>query len=342
MKRFSVCVFLIGVACLGESVMNVTSLLAQDSPHAYFNQLAARPDKLYAYSLRDQAQLNQLSSGSSTSITYSPATDDYPNRQDAAKVVLPGGLVSIPDQVWLPLNVTGPASVLITWDAWWGREYVTEIGSLSSHKAFQISSPITSAELWWEIRTRFTLGPASAVGTIDSRGYMPQTVNADGSYMFFGPRTLTAGHPSSDFRQPMLPSLSTFVIQPETWTRFWALVELRDGPLYDRLSLWMADERVEPVQIYDQLEMTAAQDMLTKFRLEYNSSGDRASTVPLVGYARNYAVLRNVADPTSLFQRPGAGGELPPYVPGPTPTPTPTPTAPSAPRNLRIVPPPPM
>jgi hypothetical protein len=66
-------------------------------PHDYFNSLISRSDFWRGYSLRDNALLTTSVSGGgyascnscTKAITYNPATDPDPNRQDAAKVVIP-------------------------------------------------------------------------------------------------------------------------------------------------------------------------------------------------------------------------------------------------------------
>jgi hypothetical protein len=92
------------------------------------------------------------------------------------------------------------------------------------------------------------------------------------------------------------------------------------------VSLWVADETRNAVQLYNRVEMRSA-GQLTTFWLEYNSSQSRIGG-PLVAYVRNIVGLRNVANPTTLFLRPLSGGTLPP--------PTTTTVTPSAPSNLRI------
>src|SRR5688500_16945986 len=57
------------------------------SPHAYYDALAARPDKARSYSLRNQAQLDDLVKGApSDFFTYTWPVDDYARKQDAAKL----------------------------------------------------------------------------------------------------------------------------------------------------------------------------------------------------------------------------------------------------------------
>lgn len=68
------------------------------SQHAYYDNLRNRPNHWLSYSLRDPAQLAAPRDGGyansndpvlGLSVTYAPALDTHPARQDAAKVVIP-------------------------------------------------------------------------------------------------------------------------------------------------------------------------------------------------------------------------------------------------------------
>ncbi len=88
-------------------LLSAASLTAAADPHAYFDALVSRPDFWKGYSLRPRAGQpatsvhyeNQLkiraeggyltTNASGTYVTYNPSADPDPNRQDAAKVVIP-------------------------------------------------------------------------------------------------------------------------------------------------------------------------------------------------------------------------------------------------------------
>jgi hypothetical protein len=107
MKRLILPVFILFTAFLAAG----PSLIAGDDPHAYFNALVERPDHWKSYSLRPQAgaptssphytkQLDYPKNGGyrhgnsgEPGVTYSPATDTHPLRQDAAKVVIPASML---------------------------------------------------------------------------------------------------------------------------------------------------------------------------------------------------------------------------------------------------------
>lgn len=267
-----------------------------ENPHAYFERLSRRPDAAYSYSLRDQAQLNANSGRrGSRSITYDPGNDTYPFRQDAAKVLIEENRASISSQVRVPIAHT-KGSLLLTWDAWWGQEYVSREsrGGLNTHKTFQIASPIVRAERYIEIRNGYSRVQRddSAVSNVSVRDYAR-----------LGPNTKVGTGDRIE------PHLNEFIVRPQTWTRYWAWVELRPDE-WDRFSLWVADETRGPVQILDRAEIQSA-GSLTRFWFEYNSS-QRRTGGPLTAYVRNFVALRDVPDPKALFVRPVAGARLPP------------------------------
>jgi hypothetical protein len=260
-------------------------------PHAYFDELSARPEKRHSFSLRAQSQLDEFVHGRlpSDHVTYDPAGDRYPTAQDAAKVMLRQDSASLAKQVWFPIAIDS-GTALITWDAWWGLEYQSQAmrGGLDTHKTFQIASPIDKSERWLEIRTRYALGTGVGIGGADARPYADLGPNS---------REGSGGR--------IEPMRTEFIIAPQTWTRYWVQIELRPTD-WDRVSWWMADENRTPVQLLDRVEMKSA-GTLTKFWLEYNSSQTRIGG-PLVAYVRNLVVLHNLRDPRSVLSKPLGSG----------------------------------
>lgn len=123
-------------------------------PHAYFEALAAKPECIAAFSLRDAAQLDAFKHTKMRpgAVTYDPANDRDPRRQDAAKITVPAGKVSLPNQVRLPLGTMDDTTTLVTWDAWFGSEFQYGKTGIATYKTFQFASP---DRLWFEVRTRF-------------------------------------------------------------------------------------------------------------------------------------------------------------------------------------------
>jgi hypothetical protein len=282
---------------------------AQTNPHAYFNALVTRPEHYRSWSLRDHSQLLTKSQGGLAqcdscplNVTYDPASDPDPRRQDAAKLVIPAGAVSLRNFLYLPVDSKDGHNYLVTWDAWWGAEFDYGNTNIASYKAFQFGSQCVGQPTWFEVRSRFSLAGGAAIATIDGRSYNPAV-------------------------QPMA-AVGSFTIQPERWTRYWVLLEQRSGNT-DLVSLWAADTQTDPVKLIDRAALNLC-NTVNNLWIEYNTSSawTQRPVGPLVSYLRNFAMLRDVASPTSLLQRPNAGIPLPP---------PPTPTAPSAPKNLRIV-----
>jgi hypothetical protein len=184
-------------------------------------------------------------------------------------------------------------SLLVTWDAWWGREFETSHSGLSNYKNFQFASP--AIRIWTEIKSDFDspARPPGAIAIIQVRsyGHLGETL---------GPN-VTNGDPLS-------PQVGFFAIAPETWTRYW--VYFNPVGEWREFSLWAADETRDPVLMVDRRQLKpnyprGAQGW-ESFWLEYNTSGTRipAGRGPLVGYVRNVVMLRNAPDPLPLLQRP--------------------------------------
>jgi hypothetical protein len=302
-------------------------------PHAYFNTLIARSDHWKSFSLRPKAgeprespyyekQLlpQELGGYAQTkerpvTITYDPANDPDPRRQDAAKVVILAKMNNIPNQVRLPMQTENGNSYLVTWDAWFGAEFAYPLARIRGYKNFQFTTG--SDDIWFETLTMFVQGRNNFAWT-EVRAYVSQNRTWKD---VFGPNVKD--------NAPLTPA-GEFTMTPQRWIRYWWLIDVRDD--WDVVSMWMADEDRDPVQLVDGLQIDATNGRVDKFWLEYNTStsGAPPERGPLVGYVRNVSMLRNVADPKSLLIRPSAGEPLPPPPPG----------RPGAPRNLRIIPPP--
>jgi hypothetical protein len=293
-----------------------------DSAHSYFDALVDRPEHWKSYSLRDPGQLAPGAKGGYAhcnscplAVTYDPANDPYPRRQDAAKVEIPANRNSLPNQVRVPMGTADEDSYLVTWDAWFGAEYHRSNTQMTNQKSFQISSG--GDRLWFEIQSRWSQGGKDGLALVTGRAYNSVTRSSEKA---FGPNVT---------KLDPLPSVGSFVLKPERWTRYWALIDQRADD-YDLTSLWVADEQTDVVQVLDRMQLNAAQGKLDSFWLEFNTSTEERppDRGPLVAYVRNIVMLRNVVNPRSLMLRPNSGEPLPPLDRRPGP-----------PRNLRIIPP---
>ena len=284
--------------------------------HAYFEELAARDDCMAAYSLRDPAQLAIPRDGGyahSNSrplyVTYDPAGDPDPRRQDAAKVVIPADRNSLPNQVRLPIPLSAPltSSFLITWESWLGDELRFERAGIRNYKHFQIASGATN--IWTEVRSRFSIAQdlPSAVARVDVRIY--------GASHSLGPGATQGGtgamYDGVNYGSDALgPMVGDFAVAPERWTRYWASFAhvVLDGADYWAFSLWVADEDRDPTLIIDgaPIRPDARDGAWQSFWLEYNTS--TSTIVPgrgeLVAYARNVVMLQDPTDVPALLRRP--------------------------------------
>lgn len=264
--------------------------------HGYFDGLSARPDMIASYSLRDPGQILQYSRGvgqRTPAITYDFGGDPDPRRQDAAKVTIPADKVSIPTHFRVPIPPVGDASLLVTWDAWWGKEFAHANTDIGNYKAFQFASP--TDRIWTEIKSDFDeavrFPPAVAMVTARTYGSPGETL---------GPNVLD--------KNPLSPQAAPFAIMPETWTRYWAWF----NPVgqWHEFSLWVADEGRDAVLVLDRLQLKpntprGAQGW-ESFWLEYDTSATKIPETrgPLVAYVRNIVMLRGVSSVRPLMQRP--------------------------------------
>jgi hypothetical protein len=374
--------------------------------HDYFNALVARPDHWKSYSMRNPTQLDRpVNGGYATSnnpdnllwVTYNPAADFDPHRQDAAKVVIPSFLPvttivnaigptdtviqlltystswnvapksedigraakigseimivvsgdrdtgkitvmrgkygtvaashvagtviqrninSLPHQVRFPINPTSDGNTyFFTWDGYWTDSYLKT--GLTNHKTFQFSSG--GDGIWLEPNTLFSgagtpgFNPETDVSAIQMRSYNTPDGPADWSLTngdWMGPGTTN---------QPIGPKQNSFILKPNTWTRFWVRIEQRAND-YDYMDFWVADENRHPIQIYNRIPISVRQtgnpvNSMVGFWLEYNTSTDyhlRLDGRNLVSYIRNFAALVNPpSDLSSLLQKPGSFSPLP-------------------------------
>ncbi len=267
--------------------------------HAYYEDLIARPDLYDHESMRSQASYN---AGTATSgITYDYAGDPYALKQDAAKVVIAENTSSL-QRAWkrpTPLPTAG-GPFLITWDAWFGEEFQTERDVVTSYKTFNILDNHTNAGLCYEVRTKLDAGalPAS-IGTINVRTYGDA---APTGFTNYGDN-VTDG-------DPLAPQLNQFTIAPNTWTRYWVLVDLKRaaGPpeVHDTWSMWVADETQDAVQLFDALKFNTFDvkgpgTAIKQFYWEYNTSQSGRVGAALVGYVRNLVVLEDPSDVATLI-----------------------------------------
>jgi hypothetical protein len=331
----------------------------REAPHAYFDALAARPERRATYSLRDQAQLNGLVKASaSTFWTYAPSSDPHPRRQDAAKLFKPpraafdaypqfasygtSGDESVPgnQRLRIPLGISS-GSVLIVWDFWWGEEFQTNRGTVDAFKTFAVlqGRNVDDSDAYWVLKDHLlSLGPGDATSHYDTIDYPHSALDPNAPGVIhddpFRPTGLGAA-----------PSRG-FTTRRNTWSRYWLEVRLRvpgseftewskaalgGAPLsgvWDMASLWVANEEEDAKRVIYRVPISPTDPamMLSHFRVQFDTSSHNATpgtglTGPYVAYARNVVVLQN-----AVAEEGDPDGAT--WAKGETPTP---------PRNVRIV-----
>jgi peptidoglycan hydrolase-like protein with peptidoglycan-binding domain len=96
------------------------------------------------------------------------------------------------------------------------------------------------------------------------------------------------------------------MIAPSTWTRYWVEMDYDSTPGRVVVSVWMADETQEPIQLLDKLSFSDART-LKKFWIEFNTSQYGRVGGELVAYVRNVVVLSGLSDPTAILEKPIGG-----------------------------------
>lgn len=312
---------------------------------AYYDALVARRDCMSAFSLRDNAQLEQYkhSKRATQLVTYDPVNDRDPRKQDAAKLVVPAGQVSLRSTVRLPIGTEDGTTTLVTWDAWFGSEFRYESTGITNYKTFQFASP--AKKIWFEVRTKFkgaeegrgkgnaartdrpnrrasAGGKGSAGGEKESGRKRAQKDNAEKPEAASPASPVKSAHvdlglvdaraygakgtalgPNVENGGSLTPKAGNFTVRSEVWTRYWVLIEQRAND-WDLVSLWVADEDHDPVQIIDRRQLSV-NGSVDAFWLEYNTSSHGGANLgERVGYVRDVVMLRNAKDVPALLQRP--------------------------------------
>jgi hypothetical protein len=268
--------------------------------HEYFETLRARPECHVALSLRDAKQVGPDTEGGYSghggplSVTYDPDNDTYPDKQDAAKIVVPPDKNSLPNQVHVPIRILHGERAFITWDAWFGPEFDFANHQIPNYKMWQFCSHTDG--IWAEVRAGWkfgpTLGPGALAG-VDTRTYSEVV----------GPIVTS--------KAPLEPQLAPFTLMQKRWVRYFALFE-PDGE-YDAYSLWMADAETDPVHMFDRVPLQfrsnkagTATPQLGVFRVEFNTSHNDVlpGRSELIAYVRNYIVLKGDMDIAPIIVRP--------------------------------------
>jgi hypothetical protein len=272
-----------------------------------------------SWHMRTQAQINTqrhgLGNPSPQHTNYVWPNDDFADKQDAAKIIIPAGTTNYEQCRFgfgLGADFLGVSTLnaLYTWDfyrdASWvtGHAQMTSGNKIEGFKAFQLARH--NRQIWFEQRLRF-LGTDGYVGYTDSRFYQNQGA------VYVPPTTsggITLG--GKDYGgDTNNPQANEFGVAANKWTRYWLYVEMVSGSLAVNASFWIADEDRDAVQINNGLTFTipdntgsGAQGLMHQIWWEDNYSTSRATGGQMIAYGRNVAILVDVPDPTAYLQRP--------------------------------------
>lgn len=253
---------------------------------AFYESLRARPDCWWLYDCRNDGvlDLNKSSRSKPRDVTYDFANDPDPRRQDAAKILIPANVNSLPNYLAFPFGSEEGHTYAVVFDAWFGAECLPSNTGLQNWKTWQFTYPRTEGgrdTIWAEIQTHFDRATAGNVGQVRMRQYSSTPLDAnDGT--------------------GSVPKLADFQIAPETWTRYVVLLEVPAFGSGDVLiSLWVCDKTRPPVQVQARTPWRRdAPGRIEKFWLEFNTSTDAVAPTrgPLTIYHSSVAILRDPVD----------------------------------------------
>jgi hypothetical protein len=300
-----------------------------EGPHDFFDELVASQYHWKSYPLRSQANIQSVHHGIQgipfgTHTNYIYPNDPFPDKQDAAKIVMPAYPAPYStnyEQLRMPIGIqplalgVSSVSALVIWDFYWDVSYKTESdGVEGSSKSFQIAR-LWNSGVHVEPRNRFT--NASQLGYVswfDVRGYVdvsPVSLpNGRGGVFDNGPTTgFNYGGDTLGLFQ------NEWQVAANKWTRFFFTVTLtRDTSRATNVNFWIADEDRPATQILSGLEMewgtgslasgvTGPNGSLHQFWIEFNHSPQRTGG-QWIAYARNVVILKDVPDYTAYLQQP--------------------------------------
>ena len=278
--------------------------------YPYFGKLSRRPDCLSSHSMRDDAELATYAQSRvrPRDVTYQPEADQDSRRQDAAKIQIPKGQVSLPNNVLYPIPTHAPASLFATWDFWMGSEFAfpnTQIGNYKHYNFYSLDRIWTEPKLYFSEASEQHPG---ALAVSKTRYYGRQDGGEWGSNV--------------THNNPITPLDGLFLLKPETWTRYWflfaptgepATITYSDGSIHQHewwaYSFWANDVTSPTVtQIYDGKRIVPNYERGAtgwhRLNVEYNTSGKGLGeqTPARTSYMRNVVFLKGITDPSSLLE----------------------------------------
>jgi hypothetical protein len=257
--------------------------------HAYFRSLASRSDCVAAYGLRKQTELDSVNTAGKRSDKKRPVV--YDPAQDAARVEIYAPSTTDIKGKMLPIGINS-GSMLLTWEFKFDENFrFVKEGNVSRHKTWRINPGP-----WLAVRTDYKHA--------SRQGKFAELLFSMPAKRFLGPGA-RRGAPGW-FGEMLQPQRATFYFEPDTWVRVWIFVDGLDKDVC-YLSVWAADEKRDPVQLYDKVALIPNANGIGNFQIEYDTSGDTANNPKeMHAWNRNVVVLHNIpsAEVTGLLKRP--------------------------------------
>jgi hypothetical protein len=292
---------------------DVRPSLIRPSDRDFYARFA--PGALRAWGLRSDAEIAAVDHRLKWNGVVVPQMMFYDPAVDAVRCTLPPNHINF-RQMRMDLNLGANAlgvdelDTWLTWDGYYTPSFVDnmldipgmESARMQGYKAFMVSTYRTSAGQWNSPRFRF-IGVDGKVGWSFNRSdyfaAIGGELNAEGTDYLVPPFRSPAGlarngrereaifvDPVTGTRRAygsdcLVPMESEFGIDVGVWTRWFARYRMRREHNYVDYSLFMADERRDPVCVYRQLgiqmldPMGLPRPLLRQFWYEYNSSASR-------------------------------------------------------------------
>lgn len=207
------------------------------------------------------------------------------------------------NQVRFPLGTSDGHTYLFTWDAYFTDSWVDS--GIDNYKAFQFSSAKQGGArgdaIWLEPQLNLNGGGASnrascfgGAALASSRIRMYNRPGGDAAWAETDGNRLGPGLTG----QPLGPHAADACVSPGRWVRYWVWIR-QDANDYDLLHYWIADERQDPVQVYDGMRVSVrtvgpTPNSILRWWVELNTSNTglaRGDERDFVTYIRNFAAL---------------------------------------------------
>jgi hypothetical protein len=312
---------------------SLTVLEPSTTDHGYFEALADLPECVASWTLRSQSQLDSLQNvttqGPSTFYTYDPDNDTFPDAQDAAKLFIPEGTVSlVPNAKSLkfpvPLVASTTGTQLLVVDFYLDASFQTG-RNVGTHP-----SPITGAKgvrlyaggsnhCAQMFNFQYALdGEVAKITHEFSTDYLPagmyakERVRPSGTNAFPQGTGTPAGQPWAEAYGVLANVWHRFIWeiryrQPASaftdWNATYGVTVLNDNGrdadgYWNMQTCWiMREGDTVPSRLLYQVPMSwyTKGPFLSSFYLNFDTSQTAPTTEDMVGYFRNFVVLEDYA-----------------------------------------------